>query len=209
MEQIGGWCWRCRGVLCVPARGSPLLCTLQVAFNRQLTHAQPHTHTKPIHQVVKWAFQASTRETSSFLIEKGRRDARAWVVATGLEPMLAAKIQGQMAGGEPVLIVPGGGGRPAAAHAEQQAQQQGVGDHHLDRKRHRGDEDAIGMGQLDASQPAHEHQRPHHHHHHHAKHAAPAAAGGGEGVAVPGLTGQPRTDTDPLHDKTPSSVSKE
>jgi hypothetical protein len=32
--------------------------------------------------------QASPRETSEFLIEKGRRDARAWAVAMGLDALL-------------------------------------------------------------------------------------------------------------------------
>ena len=39
--------------------------------------------------VLRWALQASPRATGEYLVEKGRRDARAWVVATGLDALLA------------------------------------------------------------------------------------------------------------------------
>lgn len=42
-----------------------------------------------LQQVLKWALQASTRETSDYLIQKGKRDASAWLTATGLADVLA------------------------------------------------------------------------------------------------------------------------
>lgn len=45
---------------------------------------------------MKWALQASTQETASYLIEKGKRDARSWVVATGLDVVLAAEQHGDV-----------------------------------------------------------------------------------------------------------------
>jgi len=38
-------------------------------------------------QILKWALVASAQETSSLLIDKGKRDGAAWVAAMELEPL--------------------------------------------------------------------------------------------------------------------------
>jgi len=162
----------------------------ELLYNKFHSSKRPHPPTKTHHQVIKWALQASTRETSSFLIEKGKRDARAWVVATGLEPLLAHRQkQHQMrSGGDGEgLILPGGyrgsgvgaeekvGATVAGREEEQQQQQEGgEADNHSQRKRHREEEDSGAEKNAGAAAP------------------------------VPGLTGEPRTDTAPLHDKAPA-----
>lgn len=169
--------------------------------------------------VLKWALQASTRETSSFLIEKGKRDARAWVVATGLDALLlpgvpsAAAAWGREAEHrEPLVLHLGaanGAARPAGRLQGTKELQQAEG-HVVLGKRHRedgpgpqgaaggsdggGEASGSGSGGGDAAPGE-------------ARRSPPDGAGGGDGdlvPAIPGLTGQPRTSTDPLHDKTPA-----
>ncbi|KAF8064606.1 HEBP2 [Scenedesmus sp. PABB004] len=48
-----------------------------------------------LQQIVKWALVASAQETSSLLIEKGKRDAALWLEAMELAPLVAAKQQQQ------------------------------------------------------------------------------------------------------------------
>jgi hypothetical protein len=46
-------------------------------------------------QILKWALVASAQETSSLLIDKGKRDAESWVAAMELEPLVQQKLQQQ------------------------------------------------------------------------------------------------------------------
>ncbi|GBF88990.1 patatin-like phospholipase domain-containing protein [Raphidocelis subcapitata] len=155
--------------------------------------------------VIKWALQASTRETGSFLIEKGKRDARAWAVAAGLEPLLAAKAAAAGAGASVAAarawdgggIVLGHAGAAAATAAAAAAEVSEAfaeaGERHA-RKRRREDGEQEGSSRGDGADG-------------HAPAAAAAAAAAREPEpvgAAPGLTGQPRSDTNPIHGKPPA-----
>lgn len=66
-------------------------------------------------QVLKWALLASPEETSNLLIDKGKRDAAAWVAATGLDAIVQQQLaeqQQQQHGQQPAVQV---GTGPAAA----------------------------------------------------------------------------------------------
>ena len=56
-----------------------------------LLRSLPH----PLPQVLKWALLASAQETSSLLIEKGKRDATAWFESMELGPLVTASAQQQ------------------------------------------------------------------------------------------------------------------
>lgn len=141
--------------------------------------------------VVKWALQASTRETGSFLIEKGKRDARAWVVAAGLEPLLAA---GGGAGGGRPLVDGRGAVVGSAAAAPRPPAAGGLVDAHGDALGH-ADGGGGGGGHEGGGGHAAGHKR---HREEPARQPAAAAA-----PAVPGLSGQPRSDDAPLGKQAP------
>ncbi|KAI8468886.1 MAG: acyl transferase/acyl hydrolase/lysophospholipase [Monoraphidium minutum] len=178
--------------------------------------------------VIKWALQASTRETSSFLIEKGKRDARSWVVATGLDALLAeqqgAPAAAAAASVEGAAAAAAAAGAAARALRERGAARRGGGEGmvlpegYARRRAAAGEGGGAEAGGAAApcASPAEDGQQqeqqqqqgaPHPHGHKRRRDEDEDDGGGGSGGAapfVPGLSGEPRTDTDPLHDKTPA-----
>jgi hypothetical protein len=172
-------------------------------------------------KAVKWAFQASPRETSSFLVEKGKRDARAWVAATGLADLLvgrtpapaaeagkhsggaaeaAARERGAAAG--PGVVLPAGwgprGGEAAAVEAERRRQQEAGAQPSTGAAEAAPVDGAAPAGAAAASNGVGTQERHGH------KRRRDEAVEGAEEPFVPGLTGLPRTDTAPMHDKAPA-----
>jgi hypothetical protein len=76
--------------------------------------------------VLKWAILASPQETSTLLIDKGKRDAASWFKATGLEQVVLEELeQKKEEQGKEGLVLPvgskageGGAEGPAEAAAE-------------------------------------------------------------------------------------------
>ena len=194
----------------------------------------------PPQQVIKWALQASTRETSSFLIEKGKRDARSWVAATGLGELLADRGPAAGAGAtaaeagaerqpgqQQQIILPHGYERRAAASAEAEGPAAAAADggpeaareqgglrglpeqrphmHEAQQQQEEVSATAAASGPAMAQDQQQEQAEGHAHHGHKRRLGeGESSEGAGAEPFVPGLTGQPRTDTAPLHDKTPT-----
>jgi hypothetical protein len=167
-------------------------------------------------QVLKWALQASPRETSSYLIEKGKRDARSWVVATGLGDILAERAAaearadgaagGARAGQE--LVLPQGWRQAADGLAAAAAAAGAVTAQQQQQQQQQQQPSQVAAARLETPQQEPEvqdnGQQPVAGEEHRGHKRRREEEGCEPGVVVPGLTGQPRTDTAPLADKPPA-----